>query len=170
MTTTTVSHVLKASTNQTVGALKGILIKGEAYARKLNVEDSVLLSNRLYPDMFDLTRQVQIACDTVTRGAARLAGLEMPAFPDTEQTFAELMARCDKAIAYVNGVDNAKIDANTNVVLQIPMGANTMPMEGKAYLTGFILTNLHFHAAIAYALLRSQGLSIGKRDYLVPVE
>ena len=170
MTTTTVSHILKASTHQTIGALKGILIKGEAYARKLNVADSVLLSHRLYPDMFDLTRQVQIACDTVARGAARLAGLEMPAFPDTEQTFAELIARCDKAIAYVNGVDNAKIDASTNEVLQIPMGANSMPMEGTAYLSGFILTHLHFHAAIAYALLRAQGLNIGKRDYLVPTE
>lgn len=169
MTTTTVSHILKASTHQTLGALKGILTKGEAYARKLNVEDGVVLSHRLYPDMFDLTRQVQIACDTVTRGAARLAGLEMPSFPDTEQTFADLIARCQKAIDYVNGVDDAKIDANTNVVLQIPMGANSMPMEGKAYLTGFILTNLHFHTAIAYALLRQQGLSIGKRDYLVPM-
>jgi hypothetical protein len=170
MTTTTVSHILKASTAQTIGALKGMLIKGEAYARKLNVEDKVILSHRLYPDMFDLTRQVQIACDTVARGAARLAGLDMPEFPDTEQTFADLIARCDKAIAYVNGVDSGKIDANTNVTLQIPMGANTMPMEGKAYLSGFILTNLHFHAAIAYALLRAQGLNIGKRDYLVPVE
>lgn len=168
MTTTTVSHILKASTGQTLGALKGILIKGEAYARKLNLEDKVLLSHRLYPDMFDLTRQVQIACDTVARGAARLAGLDMPEFPDTEQTFADLIARCDKAIAYVNGVEDGKIDANTNITLQIPMGANTMPMEGKAYLSGFILTNLHFHAAIAYALLRQQGVSIGKRDYLVP--
>lgn len=170
MTTTTVSHILKASTNQMLGALKGILTKGEAYARKLNVEDKVILAHRLYPDMFDLTRQVQIACDTVARGAARLAGLDMPEFPDTEQSFADLIARCEKAIAYVNSVDDAKIDANANVTLQIPMGANTMPMEGKAYLSGFILTNLHFHAAIAYALLRQQGLAIGKRDYLVPIE
>ncbi|PKP83409.1 MAG: DUF1993 domain-containing protein [Alphaproteobacteria bacterium HGW-Alphaproteobacteria-18] len=170
MTTTTVSHILKASTTQTLGALKGMLIKGEAYARKLNVEDKVLLNHRLYPDMFDLTRQVQIACDTAARGAARLAGLDMPEYPDTEQTFPELIARCEKAIAYVNGVENAKIDANTNVTLQIPMGANTMPMEGKAYLSGFILTNLHFHSAIAYALLRQQGLGLGKRDYLVPAE
>lgn len=170
MTTTTVSHILKASTHQTLGALKGILTKGEAYARKLNVEDRVILTHRLYPDMFDLTRQVQIACDTVVRGAARLAGVDIPEFPDTEQTFAELIARCEKAIAYVNSVDSAKIDANTNVTLQIPMGANAMPMEGQAYLSGFILTNLHFHAAIAYALLRQQGLAIGKRDYLVPAE
>lgn len=170
MTTTTVSYSLKSSTHQTLGALKGMLMKGEAYARKLNLEDSVLLSARLYPDMFDLKRQVQIACDTVARGAARLAGQDMPEFPDTEQTFAELIARCQKAIDYVSSVPDGKIDATTNVVLQIPMGTNTMPMEGRAYLSGFILTNLHFHAAIAYALLRKQGLGLGKRDYLVPAE
>lgn len=166
--TNMVSYILKASTAQTLGALKGILIKGEAHARALNVEDKVLLSARLYPDMFDVTRQVQIACDTVARGAARLAGIDMPSFPDTEQGFAELIARCEKAIAYVNSVDDAKIDANADVTLQIPMGPNTVPMEGKAYLSGFVLTNLHFHAAMAYGLLRKQGVALGKRDFLVP--
>lgn len=170
MTTTTVSHILKASTNQTLGALKGLLQKGEAYARSLNVEDSVILSRRLYPDMLDLTRQVQIACDSVARGAARLAGQDMPSFPDTEQTFPELIARCEKSIAFVNSVPDDKIDANTNVVLQIPLGPVTMPMEGRAYLTGFILTNLHFHAAIAHGLLRTQGVGIGKRDFLTPAQ
>jgi hypothetical protein len=118
--------------------------------------------------MFALPRQVQIACDTVTRGAARLAGKEMPSFPDTEQTFAELIARCQKAIDYVNAVDDAAIDATARTTLQIPMGQATMPMTGEQYLSGFILTNLHFHAAMAYGLLRTQGVQIGKRDYLVP--
>ena len=170
MTTTTVSYILKSSTHQTVDALKGILSKGEAYARKLNLDDSVLLSHRLFPDMFDLTRQVQIACDTAARGAARLAGLDMPSFPDTEQSFAELVDRCVRTITYVNAIDDGKIDATTNTVLQIPMGSNTMPMEGRAYLQGFILPNMHFHAAVAYSLLRMQGVSLGKRDFLVPPE
>ena len=165
---TSVSYQLKSATNQTLGALKGILAKGEAYAGALKCEESALLSQRFYPDMFALPRQVQIACDTVTRGAARLAGKEMPSFPDTEQTFAELIARCQTAIDYVNTVDDAAIDATARTTLQIPMGQATLPITGEQYLSGFILTNLHFHAAMAYGLLRTQGVPIGKRDYLVP--
>jgi hypothetical protein len=166
--TTTVSYILKSSTNQTLGALKGLLAKGEAYAGTLKCEEAAILSQRLYPDMYALPRQVQIACDTAARGAARLAEIEMPSFPDTEQTFAELIARCQKAIDHVNAVDDAKIDATAQKTLQIPMGQASMPMTGQQYLQSFILTNLHFHAAMAYGLLRMQGVHVGKRDFLVP--
>jgi hypothetical protein len=166
--TTTVSYILKSSTNQTLGALKGLLAKGQAYAGTLKCEEAAILSQRLYPDMYALPRQVQIACDTAARGAARLAEIEMPSFPDTEQTFAELIARCQKAIDYVNAVDDAKIDATAQRTLQIPMGQASMPMTGQQYLQSFILTNLHFHAAMAYGLLRMQGVQVGKRDFLVP--
>ena len=166
--TTTVSYMLKASTNQTLGALKGILAKGEAHAAAIKCEESVMLAQRLFPDMFALPRQVQVACDTVARGAARLAEMDMPSFPDTEQTFAELIARCDKAIACVNAIDDAKIDATASKTLEIPIGPATMPMTGAQYLQSFILTNLHFHTAMAYGLLRMQGVQIGKRDYLMP--
>lgn len=166
--TTTVSYILKSSTNQTLGALKGILAKGKAHGAAINCEESALLSQRLSPDMYPLPRQVQIACDTVARGAARLAEIDMPSFPDTEQTFDELIARCDKAIAYVNSIDDAKIDDTAAKTLEIPMGPATMQMAGAQYLQSFVLTNLHFHAAMAYALLRMQGVQVGKRDYLVP--
>lgn len=166
--TTTVSFLLKSSTTQTLGALKGVLAKGEAHARAANLDDAVFLSQRLYPDMFAIPRQVQIACDTVMRGAARLAEIDIPSTPDTEQTFAELIARCDTAIAYVNSVADGAIDATASKTLEIPMGQTTLPMTGQAYLASFILTNLHFHAAMAYALLRKQGVAIGKRDFLVP--
>jgi len=166
--TTTVSYILKSSSNQTLGALKGLLAKGQAYAGTLKCEEAAILSQRLYPDMYALPRQVQIACDTAARGAARLAEIEMPSFPDTEQTFAELIARCQKAIDYVNAVDDAKIDATAQKTLQIPMGQASMPMTGAQYLQSFILTNLHFHAAMAYGLLRMQGVQVGKRDFLVP--
>lgn len=166
--TTSVAYQLKSATNQTLGALKGLLAKGEAYAGILKCEETAILAQRLYPDMFAIPRQVQIACDTVARGAARLAGLDTPSFPDTEQTFAELIARCQKVIDYVNAVDDAKIDATAKTTLQIPMGQATLPMTGEQYLSGFILTNLHFHAAMVYALLRMQGVEIGKRDFLVP--
>lgn len=164
----TLSYILKTSSQQTLGALKSILAKGEAHARALKVEDSVMLAQRLTPDMFALPRQVQIACDTAARGAARLAGREMASFPDTEQTFDELIARCRAALDYIETIPDAEIDANTTVVLQIPMGQVTVPMEGRAYLQGFVLTNLHFHASIAYALLRMQGVALGKKDFLVP--
>jgi hypothetical protein len=145
-----------------------LLAKGHAYAGTLKCEEAAILSQRLYPDMYALPRQVQIACDTAARGAARLAEIEMPSFPDTEQTFAELIARCQKAIDYVNAVDDAKIDATAQKTLQIPMGQASMPMTGQQYLQSFILTNLHFHAAMAYGLLRMQGVQVGKRDFLVP--
>jgi len=111
---------------------------------------------------------VQIACDTAARGAARLAEMDMPSFPDTEQTFAELMTRCQKALDYVNGIEDARIDATAAKTLQIPMGQATMPMTGAQYLSSFILPNLHFHASMTYALLRMQGVAIGKRDFLMP--
>jgi uncharacterized protein len=166
--TTTVSYMLKSSTTQTLGALKGILAKGQSHAGAIKCEEAAMLAQRLFPDMFALPRQVQIACDTVARGASRLAELDAPSFPDTEQTFAELIDRCQKAIDYVNSVDDAKIDATASKTLQIPMGQVTMPMTGQVYLSSFILTNLHFHAAMAYGLLRMQGVPIGKRDYLIP--
>ena len=166
--TTTVSYLLKSSTTQTLGALKGILGKGAAHVGAIKCEESAMLAQRLFPDMFALPRQVQVACDTTARGAARLAELDMPSFPDTEQTFAELIVRCQKAIDYVSSVDDAKIDATASKTLEIPMGQMTLPMTGQVYLSSFILPNLHFHASMAYGLLRMQGVAIGKRDYLIP--
>lgn len=163
-----IAFILKSSTQQTLGALEGILGKARAHAEAKGLDEKVMLGARLYPDMFPMGRQVQIACDVVARGAARLAGLDMPSFPDTEETFAEFIARCGAAKTYVAGVSDSAIDANARKTLNIPVGQNTMPMEGRAYLSGFILPNLHFHAAIAYGLLRHQGVELGKRDFLMP--
>jgi uncharacterized protein len=165
--TDTLSYVLKTSVNQILGSTRSTLKKGEEYARALGVEDSVMLAARLYPDMLPLSRQVQIACDNAARGAARLAGLEMPSFPDTETTFPELMARCDAAMAFVNSTDDAMINANALETLQIPLGPQTVPMQGRQYLTSFVLANMLFHATMAYGLLRHQGVMLGKRDFLV---
>jgi len=165
--TDTLSYVLKTSVNQILGSTRSTLKKGEEHARALGVEDSVMLAARLYPDMLPLSRQVQIACDNAARGAARLAGLEMPGFPDTEATFPELMARCDAAMAFVNSADDAKINANACETLQIPLGPQTVPMQGRQYLTSFVLANMLFHATMAYGLLRQQGVVLSKRDFLV---
>tara|TARA_R110000823_G_scaffold61744_1_gene146941 strand:- start:59 stop:565 length:507 start_codon:yes stop_codon:yes gene_type:complete len=166
--TDTLSYVLKTSVNQILGSTRSTLKKGETHARALDVEDSVMLAARLYPDMLPLSRQVQIACDNAARGAARLAGEDIPSFPDTETTFAELMARCEAAMAFVNSMDDAKINANELETLQIPLGPQTVPMQGRQYLTSFVLPNLIFHATMTYGLLRHQGVVLGKRDFLVP--
>ena len=165
----TVSYILKASTTQILGSMVGILKKAAAHAEAVKVDPAVFLAARVYPDMHAVPRQVQIACDTVARGAARLAGADMPSFPDTETTIDELIARCTAAIAFVEGVDSAAIDANATATLQIPMGPDAvMPMEGRQYLSSFVLPNLHFHATVVYTLLRGQGVAIGKRDFLMP--
>ncbi len=164
----TLSYVLKTSVNQMLGSTRSTLKKGEAHARALDVEDSVFLAARIYPDMLPLSRQVQIACDNAARGAARLAGADIPSFPDTETTFGELMTRCEAAMAFVNSMDDAKINANELETLQIPLGPQTMPMQGRQYLTSFVLPNLIFHATMTYGLLRHQGVVLGKRDFLVP--
>ncbi len=166
--TDTVSTILKLSTNQTLGAMASVLAKGKQHAETTKVDGAVFLAARLYPDMHALPRQVQIGCDVAARGAARLSGAEIPSFPDTETTFDELIARCKTAIDYVNAADSAAMDANERVTLQIPMGDQTMPMEGRQFLSSFILPNMHFHAAITYSLLRMQGVVIGKRDFLMP--
>ncbi|KCZ94569.1 DUF1993 domain-containing protein [Hyphomonas johnsonii] len=163
----TLSYVLKTSTNQMLGAMRANLKKAEAHARATDVEDAVFLAARLYPDMLPMGRQVQIACDNAARGAARLSGVDLPEFPDTETTFAELMARCDAALAFVNSTDDAKINASERETLQIPLGPQTVPMEGRQYLTSFVLANMFFHVSMAYGLLRHQGVVLGKRDFLV---
>jgi uncharacterized protein len=161
------STILKSSSQQSLGALRGMIMKAETHARALKVDDAVLLAARLYPDMLGATRQVQIACDTAARGAARLSGMDTPSFPDVETDFPALLNRCDAAIAFVAASDAQKIDANDAVTLQIPMATTTMQMTGRNYLTSFVLPNLHFHAAIFYALMRQQGVPVGKMDFLV---
>ena len=164
----TISYMLKSSVTQTLGAMASILQKAADHAAKVEVDEAVYLNHRLAPDMFPLTRQIQIMTDTCARGAARLAGLDMPETPDTETSFAELIARCHDRLAYVQGIDDAALNANERVELEIPLGPMTVNWEGRQYLTTFILPNLHFHAATAYGLLRAQGLEIGKRDFLMP--
>lgn len=163
-----VSFTLKSSAQQTLGALAGILKKAEAHAEAAGVEESVYLNARLYPDMFPMIRQVQIASDVVKRGGERLAGLEPTSTPDEETSFAQLIKRCQSANAAVQGLNDDALDANETVTMQIPLGEQTMPMEGRLFLTNFVLPNMHFHAAMAYGLLRHQGVTLGKRDFLIP--
>lgn len=167
--TVPLSDLIKTASQQTLGALGGILRKGADHATAMKVPEDVFLSFRLYPDMFPLSRQVQIACDTLTRGAARLAGMELPAFPDIETTFLQLIDRTTKANAYVQGIAAEAMDGRAATVVNIPIGGGQeLPMTCAAYLQGWVFPNLYFHTTTAYNILRHNGVHLGKRDYLRP--
>ena len=163
----TISYMLKSAAGQVLPAMVATLKKGQSYAADKGVEEQVLLSARLYPDMLPLTRQYQIASDTAMRAAARLSGKDIPSVPDEETTIDELVTRLIDANAYVQAVSDHALDANELTVMDIPFGPMTMSWEGRQYLSSFVIPNLHFHASIAFALLRHQGVEIGKRDFLM---
>ena len=129
-------------------------------------DEAALLAARLAPDMHPLPRQIQMASDSAKGAIARLAGVEVPAMADDETTFAELKERIARTIAFVNSVDAAKLDGaeGREVVLKFPQGE--MKFTGADYLTGFVLPNFFFHVSMAYALLRANGVAIGKMDFI----
>ncbi|MDC7827263.1 DUF1993 domain-containing protein [Pseudomonas sp. BLCC-B13] len=148
------------------GNLSAILDKAAAYAEARKIDPAVLLNARLAPDMHPLTRQIQIASDAVKGCAARLAGVEVPSFADSESSFAELQARIAKTLEFVNSLTPVQIDSGEGreVVLKFP-GAE-LKFKGEDYLLHFVLPNFYFHITTAYAILRHNGLDIGKMDYL----
>lgn len=146
--------------------LSAILNKAEVYAQSLKIEPDVFLNARLAPDMYPLVRQIQIATDVVKGGAARLAGVEVPSFPDTEKTFAELQARVSRVIDFLKTIQAPKIDGSEERVISLKIGGHEMSFKGQAYLLNFVLPNMYFHIAIAYAILRHNGVDLGKKDFL----
>ncbi|GAC1622191.1 MAG: DUF1993 family protein [Nevskia sp.] len=149
-----------------LGNLSGVLEKGAAYAETRKVEPSVLLNSRLYPDMFALVRQVQIATDMVKGGAARLAGVEPPPYADTEISFAELQARIARTIDYLKSFQPEQIDGSEARAIALVNRFGTLNFTGIDYLHGFVLPNLYFHSATAYNILRHCGVELGKQDFL----
>jgi uncharacterized protein len=162
------SQLAKSTTGRTFGSLINILTKAEAYAVERGTDEAVLLGWRLAPDMFPMSRQIQIASDISARGMARLAGVEIPSKDDTEKSFADLRERASWASAYIKDLDDASIDADPDGTVTFPVGRDgeTMTLPRQAYLCHFILPNLYFHASTAYGLLRSCGVPLGKRDFL----
>jgi hypothetical protein len=156
-----------------LNALSTNLGKAEAYATLKKVDPSVLLGMRLAPDMFALTRQVQVVCDQAKNGSARLAGVEPPKVEDNETTIAQLKERIAKTIAFVKGLDAKSIDASADREITFPLGpTNKGQMKGDDYLNHFVLPNFYFHAIAAYAILRHAGVDVGKRDFLgdIPIK
>jgi hypothetical protein len=152
---------------QMLGSLDQLLAKAESHAAERNIEPNALLHARLYPDMFPLLRQVQIACDFAKGVCGRLAGAELPVFDDKEQTFAELRALVAKALDFIGGLDAARFEGSeTREIVLRPGTPKERSIAGQAYLLSYGLPQFFFHFTTAYALLRHNGVELGKRDYM----
>lgn len=146
--------------------LASILAKAAAHAEAKKIEPSVFLNARLAPDMFPFSRQVQIASDAAKGCIARLAGIEVPSYPDTETTFPELQERLAKTIAFVKGFTAAQIDGSEERNVTLKMRSGDVTFRGQAYLLNLALPNFFFHLTTAYDILRHNGVEVGKMDYL----
>jgi hypothetical protein len=151
---------------QGLKGLKGVLAKAAAHVETRKLDPDALLKARLFPDMFPLLRQVQIATDFAKGCAARLAGEEVPAWDDAETTFEALIARIDRAVAFVEGLDPARFENAEDRDITLTRRGETSVVKGLAYLQGQAQPNFFFHLTTAYAILRKNGVEIGKKDYL----
>ncbi len=150
-----------------LGNLSHCLDKAQAHAEARKFDPQVLVNDRLAPDMLPLKRQVQIACDASKNGLARLAGVEAPKFEDTESTLAELKERIRKTLDFLDSVPRASVDGCDDKDITFPAGRDvTRTLKGEAYLLGVALPNLFFHVTTAYAILRHNGVDLGKGDFL----
>jgi hypothetical protein len=151
---------------QMLSSLAAILDKAEAHAAERKIDPGILLGWRLAPDMFALARQVQIATDHAKGCCARLAGVEVPKYPDDETSFADLRARIARTIDFVRGFAPSDIDGSEDRDLTITAGTRELRFKGQQYLVSFALPNFYFHITTAYDILRQCGLPIGKRDFI----
>ena len=149
-----------------LGSLSAILDKGAAFAEAKKIEPAVLLNARLAPDMFALTRQVQIACDTIKGGVARLGGVDIPKHEDNETSFAELKDRVAKVQAFVSSVPAAGFAGSEDRAITLNMRHGDLHFKGADYLRFYVLPNFYFHVTTAYAILRHNGVELGKLDFL----
>jgi uncharacterized protein len=148
--------------------LAAILEKGAAHAQARKIDEAVLLGSRLFPDMLPLARQVHLASDTAKSGAGRLAGVEFPAYEDNEATFQELLQRIRNTVTYLQTLRPEQIDGSEDRTVSWQSRNNTKSMQGLPYLMNHLLPNVHFHVTTAYAILRHNGVEIGKKDFLGP--
>ena len=148
--------------------LSVLLEKGLSYANSQEIEQSILVNARLYPNMLPLSRQVQIACDAAKGAAARLSGVEIPKHEDKETTFEELLNRIAKTKSFLESIDQATINETENKEILLQAGPKEFKFIGRIFLTTFALPNLLFHVTTAYNILRHNGVDLGKMDYLGP--
>jgi hypothetical protein len=149
-----------------LGSLSTLLTKAAAHAEAKKIDPAVLVGARLFPDMFALARQVQIATDQAKGCAARLAGVDVPKYEDTETTFAELQARLAKTIAFLDSLTPAQIDGSEDKDIVVQVRDLKLDFKGQDYLMQWVLPNFYFHVTTAYNILRHNGIEIGKKDFL----
>jgi hypothetical protein len=147
-------------------SLSNILKKGAEYAAEKKIDEKVLTQARLFPDMFALARQVQIASDVAKGCGARLAGVEVPSFPDTETTFEELQERITKTIAFLDSLPEEAINGTEQKQITLKAGPRELEFVGDFFLRQWALPNLFFHVTTAYNILRHNGVPVGKLDFL----
>jgi hypothetical protein len=152
--------------NHGLTALSRILSKGEAYCEARRIDPAVMLGMRLFPDMFPLTRQVQIATDHARRAPARLAGIEAPSVADTETSFAELIDRIAATQAFLTTITPAALEEAETRTINLKAGQRDLSFPGATYLAGFAMPNFFFHMTTAYNILRNNGVELGKVDFL----
>ncbi|MET0279634.1 MAG: DUF1993 domain-containing protein [Steroidobacteraceae bacterium] len=145
--------------------LDAILDKAVAWADERKLDHAALLQARLAPDMFPLIRQVQIASDMIKGTVSRLAGVEPPRFEDTEQSFADLKVRIAKTLGFIRSVAEAQFEGSEDRTVLLQMRTRKLEFKGLAYLQDFGTPNVYFHYSMVYALLRHNGLAIGKADF-----
>lgn len=165
------SHSLYAASvpvfRQLLGSLAAVLEKAEAHAQERRIEPDALLQARLYPDMFPLARQIQIATDFAKGAGARLAGVEPPRYEDGERTFAELQQRISKTLGFIDSLKQADVEAGATRAITHGSGERARHFDdGARYLTHFALPQFFFHVTTAYAILRHNGVPIGKKDFI----
>lgn len=156
-----------AAYDRFLGSLSSLLKKAEAQAEAKGYKPETLIQFRLFPDMFPLVKQVQLTCDFAARAAARLAGAEPKSFPDTETSFAELQARIAAAREYLASFADADYAGWQERQITLKVGGQDMTFGGDQFLMGYSLPQFHFHLTTAYAILRHNGIEIGKRDYMM---
>lgn len=146
--------------------LSAVLDKAAKHAEAKKIEPSVFVTARLFPDMLPLSAQIQIASDSAKGCAARLAGVEVPSFPDTEATFPELQARIEKTVTFLKGLKPEQIDGSEERNIHLKMRTREIDFTGQTFLLHFAMPNFYFHITAAYAILRHNGVELGKMDYL----
>ena len=146
--------------------LNAILEKAIAHAEAKKIDPTVLVNARLYPDMFPLARQIMIATDVAKGAASRLAGAVPPKYEDSETTFSELIARINKTITHLESFTTAQIDGSEDKDISLTMRNTTASFKGQSYLLDFVMPNVYFHVTTVYAILRHNGVEIGKQDFL----
>lgn len=152
---------------QMLASLQVILQKAQAHATEKKIEEQVFLQARLAPDMFNLIRQVQIAADFAKSVSARLANVDVPDFPDTENSFEELHARLNETLDFINGLEPEQFtESETREIILRPGTPKEKKLIGTSYLLGYGLPQFFFHVTTAYGILRNQGVELGKRDYM----